>query len=212
MRGYEIPDGVGHACGEALGLDAFVALGHGQDGKVFALEDGRVLKVTLSPFEAACCQFIMEAGASAPALFPRVNHVARLDIDGAAAFAIVREDAHDVVMAMDEADEADLRTWTAVAHHLAYAWSNRAPWVAGTAREMAGRGLPVDHVLPGLEWFERGTGCRLADLKPCAFGVAGGGRLVLRDLSRSEDAYSSFLVPTLARVPDLPAVAPVMAP
>ncbi len=210
MRGHEIPDDVGYACGDALGLDAFVPLGHGQDGKAFALDDGRVLKVTLSPFEAACCQHLMEAamGGTAPGVFPRVDHVARLDIDGTLAFAIVREDARDIVEDPDPVDDPDLRAWAEVARHLSHAWSNRAPWIAVAALPLVGSVRGVDHVLPGLEWFERGTGCRLSDLKPCAFGVAAGGRLVLRDLSRAEDALSTFLGPTLARIPDLPSPSP----
>lgn len=140
--GYTVADlaCTAEAVGRAIGRSVDACLGNGQEGAVFALDDGSVLKVTVEPCEAAVCLAMAEAPAGMlhPAL-PRIYGVWRLgcvtDPEGDVLYAIRRSDLSPPA----DLAERVARGLDDVVYSLGFALTSAYPPMITEAMEKAGR-------------------------------------------------------------------------
>jgi hypothetical protein len=180
----------GFACAEALGLDAYLELGDGFDGRTYALDDpeGRVLKVSRRPNEAALAALLMaerEAGRPLPA-FPVVHAVLRLEVEGVGPlWAVVRESVDDPYPDPTPEEEARRRSLDACAEALSLGWRTDDRTLVARALASLPEGAPdLSRVVPALHALRGGHGLTVSDIGRSAFGTTRDGRFVVRDFGK----------------------------
>ncbi len=179
----------GYAVAAAMGLVA-VRDAEGEDGTVYVLDGGRVLKITDSAAEAAvslALRDVQARGRSHPSV-PEIGGVWWLDdgsgpaADEETYYAILREDFADV-----DHPELDGVLWDRAVLRLRHAWQGRPPRIAAALS-----GIPDPYrtmalqAAEGLDWIRARTGCMVRDIRPGNIGTGPRGGVGMRDFSRAD--------------------------
>lgn len=182
----------GYELAAAMGLTATRHFNDGEDGTVYLLDDGRVLKITDSEPEAAICLRLLDLrieGKGHPSV-PLVDSVTWIEDtanepeeDGSRAvyYAILREDFGDVSYV--EIDETE---WEAVLGRLNGAWKSGSEEAIRQAMPTWDPYLSLaTELMDGLRWIREHVGATVLDLREPNVGVGGSRQVGMRDLSRA---------------------------
>lgn len=204
---------------EALGLRATRVFEDGEEGSVYLLEDGRVLKITDSPTEAAIGLRLMELqdeGVSHPSV-PRIDAVMWVEdvdnepeTDGSREtyYAVIREDFADVSYV-----EIDEHEWRRDLYRFHSAWkTGRREAILRALPEHEPCRSPALELLEGLDWVAGHLGIRLRDVQASNVGVGGAGRVGLRDLGRADHPHGFLDRVKALDFPEAPRLEPARAP
>jgi hypothetical protein len=191
MEDYILNSSDGEEIAARLDVEIFIDVDRGDDGKVFLLEDGRILKVTSSKQEAALALAMHEAqarGEGFPGL-PKIDGVywfkSQIEVQGTLYdfenYVLLREDMQDLFFD-DEEQEA---IWKYCLRHLNWGWSERDQKHIDHALE-SWDGPQLREVYDGLLWAEQHFGIRILDIRASNLGISPSGMIGMRDLSRGE--------------------------
>ena len=168
-------------------------LGFGDDGSVFLLEDGRVMKLTTSRDEAVLCTHLaMDRTAYWP--LPTVHAVSWHAAPGVHGdcWVVIREDVPDLWQSADtfsdDACMAKAEAWDA-AHHRYYSgetgWPDDGHRAAQACIEdWAAYGTEMGLLMEALSFVGERLGVAIQDWRTTNVGRSADGRVVMRDLSR----------------------------
>lgn len=189
--------GAGYELANSMGLRV-VRTHHGDEGSVYVLDDGRVLKITSSGTEAAIALQLLDAqaaGSGHPSV-PAIDRVLWInDTDSQDLtdegygpfpwFVVIREDFADfpVPQSMSERWDASLMRLQGA---LDMDDRDRMRQVIAQGESMADR---LREVADGLVWTLEMTGFSMMDIRPINLGIGRAGALGLRDLGRADVAY-----------------------
>lgn len=179
-----------------MGVTIVCRLGSGDQGTAWLLDDGSVLKATVSQQEAAICQALqdrLQQGLVIPAGVPGVYAVRRIEEALHAGDAILPEpmvvwlivrEAADTWDQGDESDTADMDDceWHDILIHTGIKWfrptgrfedGERDALLSEFASIAEGmhRGRDYDDVVAGLHWFHETFGIVLNDIRPDNIGL-----------------------------------------
>lgn len=171
---------------DLLGVRAASGPLEGNQGRVWLLEDGRALKLTTSPEEAATAIALMEAPAPHGSL-PRVSAVHWIPFGHSYSadriiYAVLREEMPDPAIPIGLE-----RRWRASFELFRRGWERGG--AAALARGLAmwrGCGDELSELLDCLSWVRGSLGIRLLDLEPGNVGRLPGRGLAPRDFGVAE--------------------------
>ena len=205
------PDG-GYSVADVLGVEIREEYGDGEDGSVFLLDDGRVMKVTWSATEAAICLGLMEAQETHgchPAV-PWVSLVAMHETeecvplpDGTTRrhairrYVVIRDDMPDPRMPYDRQGG-----WRLDLDSIAL-WASEG-WLGDPPELVSPPRLREDalSVAASLQWIEAVTGALVTDLHDGNVGRTPAGGVGMRDLGRADGVRQDLM--DRVRAGDLP--------
>lgn len=213
--GYVAEPHEGEEVASRLSLAILRPLGDGSAGRAHLLEDGRVLKTTISESEAVRAALLMRAqvgGAACPG-FPRIDRVVRMNsgveindvLYATETYAIVREEAADLQSSWQGGN--DLPHWMLALSLLGEA--RMAGSAAVPDLGPAGHCEPhVAEVFDAIAWAARTLGFAIDDVRTSNFGLADG-RVVVRDFG-ADNIVDDFpgIIESLEGIPDRPAPSP----
>ncbi|WP_315922177.1 hypothetical protein [Mesorhizobium sp. SP-1A] len=166
---------------EQMGVEPFAALGDGLQGEVLALEDGRVMKVTESVFDAALSLYLQNNPCS---VFPDVDAVDQVTVRGKKVYGIVRSDVESIFEGPEydtQNDRKDClnRYWYFLRHGPEQLLKKATEDLEGDV-ELLQRAEQLQTLLTDLNAFNEATGFDVSDINLPNIGVYKD-RLVVRD-------------------------------
>lgn len=166
---------------EQIGVEPYAALGDGLQGEVLALEDGRVMKVTESAFDAALSLYLLNNPCS---VFPHVDAVDQVAVRGKKVYAVVRSDVHDIFEGPEDETQIDrkdclYRYWYFLRHGPEHLLKKAVQDLEGDL-ELLHRAEQLQNLLIDLNAFNDATGFDVSDVNLNNIGVYKD-RLVVRD-------------------------------
>lgn len=166
---------------EQIGVEPYATLGDGLQGEVFALDDGRVMKVTESVFDAALSFYLLNNPCS---VFPDIDAVDQVTVRRKKVYAVVRSDVHDIFEGPDDDTQNDRkdclnRYWYFLRHGPEHFLKKTTEDLEGDL-ELRHRGEQLKKLLIDLNAFNDATGFDVSDINLTKIGVYKD-RLVVRD-------------------------------
>lgn len=166
---------------EQMGVEPFAALGDGLQGEVLALEDGRVMKVTESVFDAALSLYLLNNPCS---VFPDVEAVDHVTVRGKKVYGIVRSDVESIFEGPEydipnERQDSLNRYWYFLRHGPEQLLKKATEDLDGDV-ELLHRAEQLQTLLADLNAFNEATGFDVSDINLTNIGVYKD-RLVVRD-------------------------------
>lgn len=166
---------------EQIGVEPYATLGDGLQGEVFALDDGRVMKVTESVFDAALSFYLLNNPCS---VFPDIDAVDQVTVRRKKVYAVVRSDVHDIFEGPDDDTQNDRkdclnRYWYFLRHGPEHFLKKTTEDLEGDL-ELRHRGEQLKKLLIDLNAFNDATGFDVSDINLTNIGVYKD-RLVVRD-------------------------------
>jgi hypothetical protein len=166
---------------EQLGVEPYGSLGDGLQGEVLALEDGRVMKVTESVFDAALALYLQHNPCS---VFPDVDAVDQVTVRDKKVYAVVRSDVNEIFEGPENDTQNDRkdclnRYWYFLRHGPEHLLKKAVEDLEGDS-ELLHRAEQLQKLLVDLNTFNESTSFDVSDINLTNIGVYKD-RLVVRD-------------------------------
>lgn len=157
---------------EQMGVEPYAALGDGLQGEVLALDDGRVMKVTESVFDAALSLYLLNNPCS---VFPDVEAVDHVTVRGKKVYGIVRSDVESIFEGPEydtQNDRKDClnRYWYFLRHGPEQLLKKATEDLEGDV-ELLQRAEQLQTLLTDLNAFNEATGFDVSDINLPNIGV-----------------------------------------
>lgn len=166
---------------EQMGVEPYIAIGDGLQGEVFALDCGRMMKLTESVADAALSLYLKD---NPHPIFPQIDNVEQITVRDRKVFGIVRSDVETIFEGPEfdvpnERKDALIRYWYFLRHGPDH-------WLQNTKEEMQGddelmlRADQLKTLWSELQIFNEETGFDVSDINLPNLGVLGD-RVIIRD-------------------------------
>ena len=166
---------------EQMGVEPYIAIGDGLQGEVFALDCGRMMKLTESVADAALSLYLKD---NPHPIFPQIDNVEQITVRDRKVFGIVRSDVETIFEGPEfdvpnERKDALTQYWYFLRH-------GPDQWLQKTTEEMEGddelmlRADQLKTLWSELQIFNEETGFDVSDINLPNLGVLGD-RVVIRD-------------------------------